>query len=190
MALDARDKRGHDSENRWTIFREMRHASCVRCQLLRPAAVGLRRAGAERDGLARAVVGDERVLAMELVAPDGRRIRNLSMAQDTVYERYGSGGAYLSDRPAYLWRPRPFGWGSPFWDPWPGRHGFWDDGPFFGPFWPAPVPRSKSYALSVGRILVGDTAYFRQTWPQWHLRLAYGDGRVVELRVPSVEYQG
>jgi hypothetical protein len=137
-----------------------------------------------------AVVGDERVLAMELVAPDGRRIRNLSMAQDTVYERYGSGGAYLSDRPAYLWRPRPFGWGSPFWDPWPGRHGFWDDGPFFGPFWPAPVPRSKSYALSVGRILVGDTAYFRQTWPQWHLRLAYGDGRVVELRVPSVEYQG
>lgn len=140
-----------------------------------------------------AVIGDEQVLAMELVAPDGRRIRSLSMAQDRVYERYGRDGAYLSDRPAYIWRPSPFAWHDPLWDPWPYNHGFrhrfWG-GHFGAPLWPAPVPRSRAYALSIGRMLVGDTAYFRQTWPDWQLRLAYGDGRVVELRVPSVEYQG
>jgi hypothetical protein len=137
-----------------------------------------------------AVIGEDEVLAMELVAPDGRRIRSLSMAQDTVYERYGRGGTYLADRPAYIWRPSPFAWHDPFWDPWPHRHRFWGNGFYGAPFWPAPVPRSKAYALSIGRMPVGDTAYFRQTWPDWHLRLAYGDGRVVELRVPSVEYQG
>jgi hypothetical protein len=142
-----------------------------------------------------AVIGDERVLAMELVAPDGRRIRSISMAQDKVYERQGPSGPYFADRPAYIYRPSlGFGYRDPFWDPWPYRHdyrdGLWGRGTFFGPRWPVPVPRSKAYSLSTGRILVGDTALFRQTWPDWRLRLAYGDGRVVELRVPSVEYQG
>lgn len=138
-----------------------------------------------------AVIDEEPVRAMELIAPDGRTIRAISLRKDRVYERQGPSGAYFSDRPAYVWRPGlPYGWHDPFWDPWPyNRHSLWGRSVFGPPFWPVPVPRSKAFTLSTGRILVGDTAAFRQSWPQWRLRIAYDDGRVVEYRVPRIEYQ-
>jgi hypothetical protein len=127
------------------------------------------------------VVDRQQVRAVELVAPGGQSLKPLQTTNAYVVPVYGPNGWYF-DVPDYSYNPFRGEYGSdPRCNPEISSLLFCRE-PAIG------SPPRDARSRSVARFLVGDTGVFRQTLPQWRLRIAYADAPPLELSVPPIAF--
>jgi hypothetical protein len=131
--------------------------------------------------------------AIELVAPDGRRFGALQTRRDQVFAHRGPTGTYFDTGGSRYEHHPLFGYydaRDPRCDPGFGANGaFARQGLFMPPLGCAlHQTRPDALARTTARILLGNLDEFSRDWPQWRLRITYGDGGILEYPVPGLPY--